>query len=120
MNESDYQQYAPGDIIFAQGQPGDVMYIVKEGEVEIRLGDKILDTLGPDSFFGEMALIDDAPRSASAVAKTPCKLTAVNQKRFLFMVQQTPFFALRLLKAMSARIRRHNEKAVAAAATLAQ
>ncbi|MGD1083212.1 MAG: cyclic nucleotide-binding domain-containing protein [Verrucomicrobiota bacterium] len=110
MSDSDYQIYAAGDMIFAQGQPGDVMYIVKEGEVEIRLGDQILDTIGPEGFFGEMALIDDAPRSASAVAKTHCKLSAVNQKRFLFMVQQTPFFAIRLLKAMSARIRRHNEK----------
>jgi CRP-like cAMP-binding protein len=118
MNDSDHQLYAPGDIIFAQGQPGDVMYIVKEGEVEIRLGDKVLDTIGPDGFFGEMALIDDAPRSASAVAKTPCKLSPVNQKRFLFMVQQTPFFAVRLLKAMSARIRRHNDKAVPTAAML--
>jgi CRP-like cAMP-binding protein len=112
MNDTDHQFYAAGDIIFSQGQPGDVMYIIKEGEVDIRLGDKILDTIGPDGFFGEMALIDDAPRSASAVARTDCKLSPVNQKRFLFMVQQTPFFALRLLKAMSARIRRHNDKVV--------
>jgi CRP-like cAMP-binding protein len=116
MNDNDHQVYAPGDIVFSQGQPGDVMYIVKEGEVEIRLGDKVLDTIGPDGFFGEMALIDDAPRSASAVAKTHCKLAPVNQKRFLFMVQQTPFFAIRLLKAMSARIRRHNEKTAQPAA----
>jgi CRP-like cAMP-binding protein len=111
MNDNDTRLYVAGEIIFAQGQPGDVMYVVKEGEVEIRLGKKVVDTIGPEGFFGEMALIDDAPRSASAVAKTNCKLSAVNQKRFLFMVQQTPFFAVRLLKAMSARIRRHNEKA---------
>ena len=108
MNDSDYQTYQPGDVIFSQGQTGDLMYLVKEGEVEIRLGEKVLDTIGPEGFFGEMALIDEAPRSAAAVAKTACKLSPVNQKRFMFMVQQNPIFALRLLKAMSARIRRSN------------
>jgi len=78
MNDNDTRLYAAGEIIFAQGQPGDVMYVVKEGEVEIRLGKKVVDTIGPEGFFGEMALIDDAPRSASAVAKTNCKLSAVN------------------------------------------
>jgi CRP-like cAMP-binding protein len=101
---------SPGEVVFEEGQSGDCMYLVREGEVEIRLGGEVLETVGPNSFFGEMAIIDQAPRSATAIAKTACTLTPINQKRFMFMVQQTPFFAIRLLKEMSNRVRVRNRK----------
>jgi CRP-like cAMP-binding protein len=53
-----------------------------------------------------MALIDNSPRSASAVARTPCRLVALNRKRFIFMVQQTPNFSIHVMKVMAERLRR--------------
>jgi CRP-like cAMP-binding protein len=82
------------------------MYAVLEGEVEILVGEKLIDTVGPGGIFGEMALIDDGPRSASARAKAHCKLVPVTQQRFIFLVQQTPFFSIEVMRLMSERIRK--------------
>jgi CRP-like cAMP-binding protein len=74
-------------------------------------GGKVIDSAGPDSIFGEMALIDQSPRSATAIARTPCKVVPVDQKRFTFMVQQTPFFSIQVMRIMANRLRhRMNEQ----------
>ncbi len=105
LNETDPQQFKAGQAIFNEGAPGDFMYGVIEGEVEIRKGGKVVDTIGPGGIFGEMALIDHAVRSAAAVAKTDCKAAQISEKRFYFLVQQTPNFALHLLRVMTGRLR---------------
>ena len=97
--------YTAGSTIFEIGQPRDLMFIVQEGEVEIRIGNKVVETVGVDGFFGEMALIDGGTRSATAIAKTDCKLVPITEKQFLFMVQETPFFALRVMRTLTARLR---------------
>ena|SRR3984885_13564229 len=97
--------YAAGSIIFEIGQPRDLMFIVQEGEVDIKIGDKIVETVRADGFFGEMALIDGGVRSATAIAKTDCELVPINEKQFLFMVQETPFFSLTVMRTLSARLR---------------
>ena len=97
--------YSAGSTIFEIGQPRDLMFIVQEGEVEIRIGNKVVETVGVDGFFGEMALIDGGTRSATAIAKTDCKLVPITEKQFLFMVQETPFFALRVMRTLTARLR---------------
>jgi CRP/FNR family transcriptional regulator, cyclic AMP receptor protein len=97
--------YAAGAIIFEIGQPRDVMFIVQEGAVDIRIGDKIVETVSADGFFGEMALIDGGVRSATAIAKTDCVLVPINEKQFLFMVQETPFFAILVMRTLTARLR---------------
>jgi len=66
--------YTAGSTIFEIGQPRDLMFIFQEGEVEIWIGNKVLETVSVDGFFGEMALIDSGTRSATAIAKTDCKL----------------------------------------------
>ena len=104
--------YPAGSTIFELGQPRDAMFIVQEGEVEIKVGDKTVETVVADEFFGEMALIDGGIRSASAVAKTDCKLVPINEKQFLFMVQETPFFALRVMRTLTARLRQVNRNFV--------
>ena len=101
----DVLPFAAGQVIFKTGDPGEVMYAVQEGEVHIMVGDKVIDRVGPGGIFGEMALIDNSPRSATAVAGTDCKLVEVNQKRFEFMVQQTPRFALTVMKILAERLR---------------
>ncbi len=107
-NPEFYVPFQPAQIVFLEGQSGDVMYVIIEGEVEILVGNNLIETLRAGEIFGEMALIDTKPRSATAVAKTGCKLAPVNRKRFIFLVQQTPNFALQLLAVMSERLRRMN------------
>lgn len=105
------ETYAAGQTVLAEGSPGDSMYVVLEGEVDIRVGDTLVDTAGPGDIVGEMALIDSTVRSASAVATTECRLAPVNEKRFLFMVTQTPFFALHVMRVLADRLRRMDLKA---------
>lgn len=104
----DTQEFAPGTSIFEQGAPGNVMYVVLSGEVEVRVNGRIIDAVRPGELLGEMALIDVHQRSATAVAKTHCRLAPVDEKRFLFMVQQTPFFSLHVMRVLAERLRRMN------------
>ena len=98
---------APGDIIFTDGDSGDVMYGLLEGEVEIIVNGKVLETIYRGDIFGEGALVHlDNKRASTAIAKTECKLALMEKKNFLFAVQQTPMFALEVMRSYSDRIRR--------------
>ncbi len=105
-NAEGTKPYSAGDAIFRAGDPGDNMYVVVEGEVRISANGRALEILGAGGVFGEMALIDSMPRSADAVAVTNCRLAPVDEKRFKFLVQQTPFFSLQILRVMADRLRR--------------
>jgi CRP-like cAMP-binding protein len=105
QNTTDYIEFQPGEAIFRAGDPPDVMYSVIDGEVDIVFNGKKINTLGKGSILGEMALIDASPRSADAIARTPCKLVPVDEKRFNFLVQQTPFFALFVMRTLVERLR---------------
>jgi len=105
-HSTDFVAYAPGQIVFNAGDAGDSMYAVIEGEVEVVVNDKVVDTSGPGSIVGEMALLDASPRMATVRAKTECKLVPVNQKRFLYMVQEAPNFALQVMRIMAERLRK--------------
>lgn len=100
--------FAAGEPILKKGDVGQTMYIVIEGEVEILDGALLLETTGPGFPVGELALIDDEPRSASVVAKTDCRLVPVDRKRFQYMTQETPFFALAVMKVLADRLRNKN------------
>ena len=106
--ESDTLQLAPGEFLFREGQKGDKMYVVLEGNLDVFLGDFVLETAGPGSLLGEMALIDDSPRTANVVAKTPSKLAQIDRRRFHFLVQQTPHFATHVMKTLADRLRHMN------------
>ena len=107
----DFEAFSAGQHIFTTGQPGDVMYVIKEGEVEVVINGKVVDTVGPGGILGEMALIDKRPRSATAIAKTDCKLVSVNEQRFQRLVQQTPHFAIQVMKVMAQRLRQMDAQA---------
>lgn len=107
--EKDLGDYAEGDIVFAEGERGDKLYVVIEGEVSLMLRDAEINTIKAGEMFGEMALIDTEPRSATAKAKTACKLAAVDERRFTFLVQQTPYFALQVMRLMAKRLRAIND-----------
>lgn len=102
------RDFEAGATIFEAGQPGAEMYIVYEGEVDISIRGSVLETVVPENFFGEMALIDGSPRSTNAIARTACRLLPINQHRFMFLVDETPFFAIRVMKVMADRLRRLN------------
>jgi CRP/FNR family transcriptional regulator, cyclic AMP receptor protein len=111
--ETNTLRLAPGDFLFREGDKGEKMYVLLEGEIEILLDDFVLETVGRGALIGEMALIDNSPRTATAVAKAPCRLAEINRRRFHFLVQQTPHFATHVMKTLADRLRHMN--AVAAA-----
>ena len=94
-----------GETIFKEGDKAEELFVIKSGQVGIRLGNRTLSELPANSIFGEMALIDEAPRSATAVAVTDVELVAVTEKQFLFLVSQTPFFALKVMRVLARRLR---------------
>jgi CRP-like cAMP-binding protein len=100
--------YRKGDVIFARGDAAASMFVVAEGEVDLSIGDHHLETLGPAGIFGEMALIDGEPRSGTARARTDCRLIEIPEKRFTFLVQQTPGFALNVMRILATRLRRRD------------
>jgi CRP-like cAMP-binding protein len=95
-----------GEMIFAAGEPADFMYVVKKGQVDLLKGHEVIETVGPEGFFGELALVDSGRRSATARARTDCELAPINDEQFQFMVAQTPFFSLVVMREMAARLRR--------------
>jgi CRP-like cAMP-binding protein len=97
--------YPPGATIFKEGDRGDRMYFVQSGSVELRVGGKPVMTAEAGTFFGEMALIEEAPRSASAHAATECHLMPVDRARFEYLVRMTPDFVLEMMRTIAARAR---------------
>jgi len=103
---TDLESFPAGQTIFSEGKDGDVMYVVKDGEVDVWVHGRVVETIGPGGVFGEMALVDQGPRSATAIAKTDCTLVPVNQARFTFLVQQVPSFSLEVMSVMARRLRK--------------
>ena len=106
FSDKEEMSFPAGQFVFKAGDPGESMYIVTAGEVQILTGSTVLETAGPGSIFGELALIDDEPRIASVVAMTDCRLVPVDRRRFVYMVQETPNFALAVMKVLADRLRR--------------
>ena len=102
------REFKAGEVIFKEGDPGAELFVIQSGKVDIQLGNRLLSTLGDHDIFGEMALIDPAPRSATAVAKTDVKIVPVGEKQFLFLVSRTPHFALNVMRALARRLRTQN------------
>jgi len=110
FRNSETVKFAPGDVIFRAGDEGKSIYVVTEGEVDIKVGSTVVETVTSGGIFGEMALIDRNVRSADAIARTECKLVAVDQRRFQFLIGETPFFAVPVMSIMAERLRHANER----------
>jgi CRP/FNR family transcriptional regulator, cyclic AMP receptor protein len=104
-HDPNLHSFSAGETIMREGEAGDRMYVIVEGEVDISVASRHLRTLGPGEIFGEMALIDPAPRSATASARGDVKLATVERRQFLFLVQNTPNFALYVMRVMAERLR---------------
>jgi CRP/FNR family cyclic AMP-dependent transcriptional regulator len=108
-NNIDAQSFKAGSVIFREGDEARELFVIKSGQVRIQIGNRTVTELGADSIFGEMALIDNEPRSATAVAMTDVELVAVSEKQFLFLVSQTPYFALKVMRVLAQRLRATNK-----------
>ena len=104
-NDIEAKLIKAGSIIFREGDEANEFFVIRSGEVRIQLGNRTLTELSADNIFGEMALIDNQPRSATAVAITDVELVPVSERQFLFMVSQTPHFALKVMRVLAQRLR---------------
>ncbi len=104
-------RFAPGDVIFSAGDQGTHMFVVRDGTVNIEAEGLPIEEVGPGGIFGELALIDSASRSATAIAATACELVTLDERAFLYHVSQTPFFALNVMRVLSGRLRRASAQA---------
>ena len=102
------REFKAGEVIFREGDPASEFFVIQSGKVDIRLGNRLLGTLSDRDIFGEMALIDAAPRSATAIAASDVKLVPVAEKQFLFLVSRTPHFALNIMRVLARRLRAQN------------
>ncbi len=104
------ESFAAGATIFSEGDPADRMYVVDSGSVSLVTGDTVLEVVGPGAIFGELAVIDRSPRSASAVVESDCELVTIDKRRFWFLVQETPYFAEIVMRVMADRLRRETAR----------
>ena len=103
------------EVIFEEGSHGDEMYIVHSGTVKLvkqsPAGEIVIATIQPGEFFGEMALVDNTPRSVCAVAAADqTRLLALDRDKFLFLVSHQPAFALTIMHVLCQRIREMNQR----------
>ncbi|MCB1234724.1 MAG: cyclic nucleotide-binding domain-containing protein [Verrucomicrobiae bacterium] len=105
-NEPNPVEGVDGQRIIDEGGKSDRMYVVLEGTVDIVVAGQTVESVGEGGVFGEMSLIDDQAASASAVVRGGAKLASIDERRFLFLVQQHPTFALNLMRVMSGRLRK--------------
>ncbi|MBD2414477.1 cyclic nucleotide-binding protein [Nostoc calcicola FACHB-389] len=98
--------FSLGEVIFEEGQPGDIMYGIVEGEVDILVNGKVVETIETGEVFGVGILVGVQNRTYTAIAKTDCKLAFLDEKGFLFAVQETPMFAIKVMKSYSERLSR--------------
>ncbi len=106
---TDTRDFAPGEVVFEAGSHGDEMFGVAEGRVELRFADGRVLEVGPDDTFGELAIIDASPRAATAVATEATRLAVIDKRRFLFLVGETPQFALQVMSSLAERLRNATE-----------
>lgn len=94
-----------GKTLFREGDVGQVMYVLITGEAVVQIRDLVLEQVGSGAILGEMAVVDGSPRSATVTAKTDCTFTVIDQKRFQFLVDESPRFAIDVMKVMAQRLR---------------
>jgi CRP-like cAMP-binding protein len=94
-----------GTVIFEAGSIGQEMYGVVDGQIELRIPGGRIVTLGPDDSFGEMGVVDGSPRAATAVAVEDSTLAVIDRKVFLFLVGETPTFALQVMSSLAELVR---------------
>ncbi|BDI14963.1 hypothetical protein ANSO36C_07650 [Nostoc cf. commune SO-36] len=106
QKQPDPKEFSAGQVIFEEGQSGNEMYGIIEGEVDIVVNGKVVETMETGEVFGVGVLVGVENRTYTAVAKVDTKLGFLDEKKFLFAVQETPVFALKVMKSYSERLSR--------------
>jgi CRP-like cAMP-binding protein len=109
------QRFPPKNIVFQEGDTGEVLLVILSGKVKVLLSGKdgrefILTMLGPGNFFGEMAILEAAPRSATVMTVEPCEFLLLGQKDLVGLLKTQPLIAIKILKHLSQRLRKTNEQ----------
>jgi CRP-like cAMP-binding protein len=107
-NASDLRTLTAGEVVFREGDNGDLMFAVVDGTLELSVNGRVVDTVGEGQIVGEMALIDESARSATATAVGHAVVAPVDRKRFVYLVQEHPTFALLVMEIMAERLRKAN------------
>jgi CRP/FNR family transcriptional regulator, cyclic AMP receptor protein len=97
--------FPAGSVVFNKGDPGECMYVVQSGVIEMVIGERVIEVCGANEAIGFMSMIDDAPRSSTARVKEACELSVIDRRKFRFMIDEVPNFALYIMGAMARRIR---------------
>lgn len=105
-HETDLVGVATGQTLFKEGERGDLMYVLMSGAADIVVHGKVMEVVEPGAILGEMAMIEEAPHSASVLAKSDCTFLPIDRKRLNFLIQQTPNFALHVMRVIAGRLRR--------------
>jgi CRP-like cAMP-binding protein len=109
VSASEKRTYPAGEVIFSLGDLSSQMFGVVTGAVDLLRGDTVVVRIQQGGTFGEMGIIDGAPRSLTAVAAEPSEIAVLDQRTFLFLVQETPMFALQVMRSLAARIREQDD-----------
>ncbi|MGJ3237325.1 MAG: Crp/Fnr family transcriptional regulator [Anaerolineae bacterium] len=110
-NSTETVTYQAGDVIYQSGTEDNKMYAVQSGEVDIYFNGQVIETVSRDGIFGEKSLIDDMPHTTTAIAKVDSTIVPVDEMKFLFLVHETPTFALQVMRVMASRLRNMTLKA---------
>ncbi|HVX80487.1 MAG: Crp/Fnr family transcriptional regulator [Devosia sp.] len=94
-----------GDVIFRAGDRGSEFYVVRDGSIAIQVGEQVVEHVGPSGVFGEMAMVDAKPRSATAIAATDSVIVPLSEKQFVALVREAPYFALAVMRVLAQRLR---------------
>jgi len=108
-NNPDIVRVAAGQPLFKVNEAGHLMYVLTTGTAEVIVNNRVVETLQHGNIVGEMGLVSPGPRSATVVATSDCEFVAVDEKRFHYLVQQTPFFATQVMRVLAERLRAANQ-----------
>lgn len=108
-HETDLLALPADQTLFHEGDKGNLMYVIMSGTALISVNNRVVEVAGPGAIVGELAMIEDATRTATVIAKTDCMLLPIGVERFNLLVHQTPDFALHVMRVIADRLRRTDE-----------
>jgi CRP/FNR family cyclic AMP-dependent transcriptional regulator len=103
------RRVASGTVLTEEGEPGDEFYVVAEGMAEAKIGRRKVGSIPAGSFFGELSLLDQGPRTATVIAELPTRLVVINAKDFNKVIEDVPAISLKIMRGLATRIRRADE-----------
>jgi CRP/FNR family transcriptional regulator, cyclic AMP receptor protein len=108
-NNPEIVRIPAGQPLFRSGDDGHVMYVLATGSAEVLVNNRVVEILQPGNIVGELGIVSPGPRTACVVAKDDCEFVEISEKRFQYLVQQTPFFATQVMRVLAERLRHANE-----------